>query len=991
MSLPVPKLDDRAFDDLIEEAKRRILATCPQWTDFNASDPGMTLVDVMAWMTEIILYRLNRVPERNYIKLLELMGLRLKPAEPARAWVKFNVTGSEAKDQVVKAGTVLSTARKEGEEPVPFETAAVLYLTTTHLIRVYSQVGEEVTDHTPGLEGITVWPPPRGGAEGTSGAQPGPTPIKREPIFHGQTRVPHILYLGDSRLDFGDPRLAAVLQLRVLVELTDNLTGPVDIEWERWDGVEWAAVHPAEDGTRGLRQSGALVFEKLPKANLEGKPADANLGKYVLRARLVGGRPTTLPTLKSVKRGLEVNPTQQLFPDKVVHSAPKPADPAKPYIPYREIDPSHEFAPFGAEPREEDTLYLRSAAFGRRGATVTITVKKSEHYNPAEGLNLELVWEYFARSGGWKELRRSRPNQETRGEEEFDETKALTRGGRIRFIIPSDVAAYTLQGDSGPYIRVRIATGSYGADPKRAPVLSALSVHFADPLEDWQHYVAENYLQKTDLTAEFTAHRPVQPFVMQTEQDPALYLGFTEALPNNLQRFYVALATPSDAPAVQLQWEYWSEHRWAQLQVVDGTKAFSQNGAIEFIGPARWTETKRFGQQAYWLRCRLELGDMRASAEIEGIHVNTVEVVQGRSFRDEIVGSSTGEPFQTFRLIWTPVLPGSEILVREKQTYAHDELERLRTELGVSSIVEDGKDGWWIRWREVESFFETEEKDRHYTLDPHEGIVTFGDGRRGMIPPQGANNIKANVYQQTAGARGNVGANTITVLDGRINGVDKVFNLEPAGGGADAESIENAKLRGPYELKTRQRAVTAEDFEYLAVQASGQVAKAKCFSQTDPVQVVIVPKGGPKQERLRPPGRLVREVQEYLDRHRLMTARVRVMGPYYDDIWLSVEVVPVASHVDRFPELRTTIVERLRTFVHPLPGRGHGPQDDGWPMGRTLHISELFYVLERVPGVDYVDKLTMRKWEDPESQDNIYIGDQAFPYFREVEVKQAQG
>ena len=80
MSLPVPKLDDRGFDDLVEEAKRRIGLQCPQWTDFNVSDPGMTLVDLMAWMTEILLYRLNRVPERNYIKFLELMGVHLKSA-----------------------------------------------------------------------------------------------------------------------------------------------------------------------------------------------------------------------------------------------------------------------------------------------------------------------------------------------------------------------------------------------------------------------------------------------------------------------------------------------------------------------------------------------------------------------------------------------------------------------------------------------------------------------------------------------------------------------------------------------------------------------------------------------------------------------------------------------------------------------------------------------------------------------------------------------
>jgi len=87
MSLPSPKLDDRDFDSLVEEAKKRIAAKCPEWTDFNASDPGMMLVELMAWMTETVLYQVNRVPDANYIKFLELAGLRLRPGQPARAWV----------------------------------------------------------------------------------------------------------------------------------------------------------------------------------------------------------------------------------------------------------------------------------------------------------------------------------------------------------------------------------------------------------------------------------------------------------------------------------------------------------------------------------------------------------------------------------------------------------------------------------------------------------------------------------------------------------------------------------------------------------------------------------------------------------------------------------------------------------------------------------------------------------------------------------------
>ena len=71
MSLPTPNLDDLRFQrDLVDEARRRIIRYCPEWTDYNLSDPGITLIELFAWMTETMIYRLNRVPEKNYLKFM---------------------------------------------------------------------------------------------------------------------------------------------------------------------------------------------------------------------------------------------------------------------------------------------------------------------------------------------------------------------------------------------------------------------------------------------------------------------------------------------------------------------------------------------------------------------------------------------------------------------------------------------------------------------------------------------------------------------------------------------------------------------------------------------------------------------------------------------------------------------------------------------------------------------------------------------------------
>ena len=82
--IPTPKLDDRTYADIVAEAVRLIPRYCPEWTNHNPSDPGITILELTAWMTELILYRLNRVPEKNYLTFLDMLGIKLQPAQPAR-------------------------------------------------------------------------------------------------------------------------------------------------------------------------------------------------------------------------------------------------------------------------------------------------------------------------------------------------------------------------------------------------------------------------------------------------------------------------------------------------------------------------------------------------------------------------------------------------------------------------------------------------------------------------------------------------------------------------------------------------------------------------------------------------------------------------------------------------------------------------------------------------------------------------------------------
>ena len=116
-----PKIDDRTYDDIMDEVRTRIARYTPEWkptwTDLNDNDPGITLTQVFAWLSEMLLYRMNRVPALNYYKFLQLLGIELNAAEPASAEITFPVKKTHTQPYViVPLRTQISAEDPEGGE-----------------------------------------------------------------------------------------------------------------------------------------------------------------------------------------------------------------------------------------------------------------------------------------------------------------------------------------------------------------------------------------------------------------------------------------------------------------------------------------------------------------------------------------------------------------------------------------------------------------------------------------------------------------------------------------------------------------------------------------------------------------------------------------------------------------------------------------------------------------------------------------------------------
>ena len=120
MPLPVPILDDRSYQQLRDELVRRIPVYAPEWTDHNASDPGITLIELFSFLGENLLFRFNQIPESTYLRFLKLLDVPLLPAQPAGGLLAL--TTKDPGGQLVPRGT----EAKAGS--VVFETEAEVHV-----------------------------------------------------------------------------------------------------------------------------------------------------------------------------------------------------------------------------------------------------------------------------------------------------------------------------------------------------------------------------------------------------------------------------------------------------------------------------------------------------------------------------------------------------------------------------------------------------------------------------------------------------------------------------------------------------------------------------------------------------------------------------------------------------------------------------------------------------------------------------------------------
>jgi len=265
----------------------------------------------------------------------------------------------------------------------------------------------------------------------------------------------------------------------------------------------------------------------------------------------------------------------------------------------------------------------------------------------------------------------------------------------------------------------------------------------------------------------------------------------------------------------------------------------------------------------------------------------------------------------------------------------------------IEIIVDEGTPELWTK---IESLGYATPGQKVYELSRNfEGYVTarFGDGILGKIPNTGA--AISSIYRVGGGITGNVGADTITRLLDVISSTGgpvnfTVTNPVQSSGGAEEQSIDNAKLLGPKSLRALGRAVTLEDYATLARTVTG-VREANAVRRGSAlyreIDVYIVPEGG-----YVPTNALITAVQVYLQARAMAGETVYVQGPTHVVGLLITATVHVGPTYDA-EDIQIAVESALSNFFDV--------DAEGTQFGRDVNLSDIMALIDNVTGVDYVD------------------------------------
>ena len=629
MALLAPPIDRREQEQLAAKLREYIVQYVEEYPDVDAvrNDPQLeTLVQLFGRLHEIINDRLNRVPDRNFLTFLELVGVDISPPKPAAAPLVFVPNDRGTNEITVPAGTPVIVEGSE-DDPITFEVRETLSVARAKIERIISidPDADRYTDHASLLDD-----------ESTA----------VETLLAGRTPLTHRLYFGhDTLFDLQDTAI-----LRILTEQPVAYGYSQDLWSVKW--YKFNAEGVLEELTPTINEEvvDTRVANLLEGGTIEFSDVESiDTGSVSGYSRKTSGQ-QIWPQLSATKRWIVAELTTAIPTSAYTKALGLTPDYA--YFNSQVQDTTSAFYLMGTTPAVDDRFSIGDAAIlGNTGATIVIEFTLTEPFSVAGTIPPQITWQY-KEGVVWKDIGVSTPaGAVTPGQYNFvDTTNAFTASGEVRFFCPPIPLSTNNQFESR-WIRARFTSGSYasGGGPAVGPQESSVAIGHTyvpelnriraqveiSPEEPKQAKFAFYNAQSLDIGKDF------YPFGKKPEFNDTFYFALKDAFANAGANIKIAVELsaaplPPDPDAIELTFEYFDGSCWKSIGVttqagvsvgtgpynfIDSTNAFTNpnplsNPSVEFTCPPTRAVVVN-GREDYFLRARITNGDYGREAEFD--------------------------------------------------------------------------------------------------------------------------------------------------------------------------------------------------------------------------------------------------------------------------------------------------------------------------------------------------------------------------------------
>ena len=900
MPLPQPKLDDKTFDLLVTESVKLIPRYTPEWTDHNRHDPGLTIVELFAWLTEMQQFYLDHIAPQSHLKFLKLLGTKPSAAVPAQTEINFQPAVTS---HAIPRGTKLTNTELVTDQII-FETESSLLVVPVKLKRVLSATARGLNDNT----GANSW-------DGISYA-----------VFGEDAEVNSRLYLG---FDKPFPRRKEIALTFAMVE---------DYEVPR-------GKHDAEDS---LPLPSALVTWEYYNDKGAWAPLEFGAALDALLSKSRNVDPDCFTGRDALLREAIKEPTFALLPADVRQQIVTRITEARSVCEIRRLL----FEPQLLRSRGDHTLM-----FSQTGRLFFAAPKDMGRLAGLSLLEPDLYWlRATVREAGFELAPRL-------------DAISINTIGAVQGNTISEVVSFA----SDEKAKQRIVVDNYLA------VFEQKLVQVRERDGSWKiweeqrnfkasgpndpHYRVVHNRTRGTITIKFgdgehgriPPHGDDQIQVISYLQDfdEERKLGASNGLPNQsfpLERTNVQ----PESLRIQVREHVKPPLSTEETETLACLLKFTRTTSLKPPGKLEVTLS---------LTALAELCDVTVGEEIHG----GLYYGEHEHARDFTVGHL--KPHETWKETYQMDATGAGGTIGGKVSLTlANGCQPILNPSPISTIEISSDEQWRSRdWQQVADFDASGPNDPHFVFDPVSGVITFGDGINGDIPPAAPEingDVEPNIFilslRTCEGANGNVVLGTIKrFADEHLPHKLIGTSAQPisASGGQAAEAIDEAETRAREDLRTVYQAVTSADFEFLAINTPGlRVARAKAIVAAQPAAVTVVVLPFSTSAKPVPSRNFLLNVCRHLDRHRLVTTRIEVVAPNY--VRVSVHATITIQAGFAVDGTRGEVIAALNRFLRPVAETGDR-ENHGWPFGRTVFKSEVFEVIEKVTGVDCVEAVSL--------------------------------